>query len=255
MIHANFDRINADSLVTDIVLNDYRTAEVLLNYNIDFCCGGRQPLRLACEAKGLAIEHVLSDLHNSIQHFILPYQLAITEWSLPFLADYIVNVHHAYFRKALPVTSTYLTRFADSHEKKYPVARQMQLLVENIGVSLLPRLQKEEDIFFPYIKQLAHAHLHNEPYAGMLVRTLRKPLQEVMHQEHIELYDDLLRLRELAGEYVVPINACVTQKVTYLKLKELDNDLQRHLTLEKTILLPKAKALEEELIKGERRSN
>ena len=45
--------IRDDSFVTDIVIQDYRTASVFRKYGIDYCCGGKLPLQMACEMRGL----------------------------------------------------------------------------------------------------------------------------------------------------------------------------------------------------------
>jgi iron-sulfur cluster repair protein YtfE (RIC family) len=54
---------------------------------------------------------------------------------------------------------------------------------------LLPHLEEEEKIIFPYIKQIAHAYENHEPYAALLVRTLRKPVENVTNRNiSVNLY-------------------------------------------------------------------
>lgn len=115
--------------------------------------------------------------------------------------------------------------------------------------NFLSHLQQEEEIFFPYIRQITHAHLHREPYGSLLVRTLRKPLQDIAHEEHALLYMLLGEMREITQQYTIPLNACVTHRVTFSKLKELDNDLVQHMHLENDILIPKAIQIEKELLR------
>jgi regulator of cell morphogenesis and NO signaling len=103
-------------------------------------------------------------------------------------------------------------------------------------------------VIFPYIKQIYHAWRHRESYASLLVRTLRKPVEEVMQSEHETVGKQLNRMREITNHYSPPANACLTHKVTFSKLQELDNDLVQHIHLENNILFPKAIALEKELL-------
>jgi regulator of cell morphogenesis and NO signaling len=114
-----------------------------------------------------------------------------------------------------------------------------------------PHMKQEEEILFPYIRQIYHAWQHRESYARLLVRTLRKPVEEVMQKEHESTGASLHRMRELTNNYTAPPKACLTHKVTFAKLKELDADLVQHIHLENNILFPKAIAMEKELLAGD----
>jgi regulator of cell morphogenesis and NO signaling len=80
------------------------------------------------------------------------------------------------------------------------------------------------------------------------VRTLRKPVEKMMkdHQQQIATY--LHKTRSLTNNYTPGSRACLTHKVAFFKLKELDDDLVQHIHLENNILFPKAIAMEKELL-------
>ena len=234
--------------VADIVKSDYRTADVFLKYGIEFCCGGKWPLEMVCASKNLDITILIPELEKASRTVQVSNNLRFDEWSTGFLADYIVNVHHQYLRTALPVVVEYVKKFLDGHLKKFSELANLQSLVNKLQDDFLLHMQQEEEIFFPYIKQIAHAHFHREPYGSLLVRTLRKPLQEVSHQEHNLLNQLLGEMREITQQYSIPSNACVTHRVTFSKLKELDHDLAQHMHLENDILFPKAIQVEKELL-------
>jgi regulator of cell morphogenesis and NO signaling len=243
-----FHSINEQSLVTDIVISDYRTADVFRKYDIDFCCGGRRPLSAACEIMGLDIQFVKTELENATRVVNLPSSLQFGEWPLDFLCDYIVHVHHAYLRKALVGTKEHLHNFALGHRKKYTYLDKLEEAFALLSKLLLPHINQEEEIIFPYIKQVNRAFKGNEPFAGLLVRTLRKPLQQIMRNDH-ELMSKLLKqFRELTDNYTAPEKACVSHRVTFYKLRELDNDLVQHTHLENNILFPRAITIETELL-------
>ena len=65
-MHTEIFKVDASSFVTDIVVHDYRAADVFLKYDIDFCCGGKWPLDIACKAKGLETETVLQELRQKL---------------------------------------------------------------------------------------------------------------------------------------------------------------------------------------------
>jgi regulator of cell morphogenesis and NO signaling len=80
------------------------------------------------------------------------------------------------------------------------------------------------------------------------VRTLRKPVENVMHHEHESVNRSLRLMRQLTDHYTLPEGACVSHKVILSKLLELDNDLLQHMHLENDILFPRAIAMEQELL-------
>ena len=240
--------INEQSLVTDIVISDYRTADVFRKYDIDFCCGGRRPLAAACEIMGLDITEIKKELQNATRNIHISPSLPFGEWPLDFLCDYIAHIHHTYLRKAIGITKAHLQNFALGHRKKFTYLDELESAFSMLCKILLPHIEQEEEIIFPYIKQVNRAFRSNEPYAGLLVRTLRKPLKEIMENDHETTGKLLHKLRDLTNNYSLPEKACVSHRVTFHKLREIDNDLLQHIHLEKNILFPRAIAIETELL-------
>lgn len=246
------DSINFDSstFVTDFVTHDYRAADVFLKYDIDFCCGGKLPLDMACKARGLETETVLKELRQTLRHSTFGIVLEFDDWSLDFLADYIFNIHHRYLEKALPEANEYVNRFLLGHRKKFPELAELEKIMKRMMKEIPPHMKKEEEIIFPYIKQINHAWQHKESYASLLIRTLRKPVEEVMQAEHESVGKQLHRIREITNNYSLPEKPCITHKVTFSKLQELDINLVQHIHLENNILFPKAIAMEKEMLKA-----
>lgn len=240
--------IEKNSFVTDIVCEDYRTANVFRKYEIDFCCSGKWTLGSICDIKGLSFEVLKNELENSVRNIQLSNSTRFNDWNIDFLTEYIVNVHHQYLRNALPEIKEHLNHFVSDHAKKYPYLNEVFKQFNYLYKDMLPHLQQEEEILFPYIRQISHAYKSKESYASLLIRTLRKPVEEVMHQEHETISKMLQRLRELTYNYDPPDDACVSHKVVFALLKELDNDLVQHIYLENNILFPKAIMMEKELL-------
>ena len=48
--------------VGELVANDYRTAQVLRSYGIDFCCGGGRTLEKACKSKKVDVQQLAEEL-------------------------------------------------------------------------------------------------------------------------------------------------------------------------------------------------
>lgn len=242
------NHINRNLTVSEIVNRDYRAADVFRKYGVEYCCGGKFSLHVACEMNGVDEELLVKELEDATQAINTSNTLNFYEWHIDFLTDYIVNVHHEYLRKALPSLQDHVGRFADGHRKKFPYLDELQKAVAQLSRSFIPHLQQEEEVIFPYIRQIGHAYYSRESYASLLVRTLRKPVEQIMAHEHETTLRLLQRMRELTGDYKTPENACISHKVTFHKLEEVDNDLVKHLHLENDILFPRAIAMEKELL-------
>jgi regulator of cell morphogenesis and NO signaling len=241
-------QVNGASFVTDIVTNDYRTAEVFRKYGIEYCCGGKWPLETVCDAKNIDIKILAKELEDATRTVQVPNSLPFNEWDIDFLADYIVHVHHHYLKNQLPEIKTLLLKFAEEHRKKYVYLTDLEKTFLGLYNEMLPHLLQEEEIIFPYIRQLAHAFQSRESYASLLVKTMRKPIEEVMNHEHISVIRATKKMRELTNDYLPPAQACISNKVVFLKLKELDNDLMQHMHLENNILFPRSIEMEKILL-------
>lgn len=239
--------ISKESIVADLVAQDYRTSDVFKKYGIGFCCGGKYPLQMACEINNVDVNDILEELQTATSEVNVSNTLQYKDWPLDFLADYIVNVHHQYLKKALPQVDDLVAHFTDGHRKKYSYLDELHGTTNRMVKQMLPHMEHEEKVIFPYVRQIQHAYQHSEPYAGLFVKTLRKPIELMMAQEHETTGKDLLKLRELTNNYTPPSSACLTHKVAFSKLKEVDCDISRHLYLENEILFPQVVEMEKKL--------
>ena len=240
--------ISRQSLVSDIVAQDYRTAEVFRKHGIGYCCGGKWPMEMACEMRGIDADKMQAELEAATRTIHVSAQLDFADWDIDFLINYLINIHHRYLRKSLPETQQLLKEFAQEHIKKFPYLEELEKQFDLLIKQLLPSMEREEEVLFPYIRQIAHAHKNKESYGALLVRTLRKPVEETMFKGHETVTNIILSIRRLTSQYTTPENVCISHKVVIAKLKELDNDLMQHLFLEQSILFPRAMAIEREVL-------
>src|SRR5207245_10209496 len=84
----------------------------------------------------------------------LSNKVQISESKMDFLIEYIVNVHHTYLNITLPELEASLLLFIEGHRKKYPELEEVLELFQEISGLLDLHLRDEEEIIFPYIKQI-----------------------------------------------------------------------------------------------------
>lgn len=228
--------------VGEIVKLDFRAADVFSSFGIDFCCGGKISVAEACansgnnEAKVINALEVLQNQQGSAVH-------DFDSWDIGFLADYIIHTHHQYVSKAIPQILPLAQKVADVHGEHHAEVIQINELFQELAEELLSHMQKEEQILFPFIKELAASHSAGNCAEDSCFGTVAGPIS-VMEHEHEHAGVILKELFRLSDGYTPPEDACNTFRVLFGKLKEFEDDLHRHIHLENNILFPKAIEME-----------
>jgi regulator of cell morphogenesis and NO signaling len=233
--------------IADIVDRDYRTGNVFKKHFINFCCGGQISLMDSCIKRNIDYQELIDELVWATRTIVVPNSLSFEDWDLNFLIDYVLNIHHAYIFQTIPVLLQELSTFAVGHERKLPEITNVAETFDKLCSLLLIHSKHEDEIIFPYIRQMADAYKRREVYGSLFVRTLRKPLNNI-HSEHIEIEKLANKLKDLTNEFSFSEKACTTHKLLYRKLGAFHDNLMQHKYLETKLLFPKAIYIEERLL-------
>lgn len=232
-----------DKTVADYVTENIKTAHIFKKYGIDFCCGGGISLEKACEKKNVDLQAIEREL---LSIDTIDYMHDYDKWSLDFLIDYILNIHHRYVNESLPIISQYANKVAKVHGHHYSEVVEVNQLFHEVANELLAHMQKEEGILFPYIKQLVESQKEGVLKSKASFGTVNNPIR-MMEYEHENAGDIFKEIARLTNNYTPPKEACNTFRALYAKLEEFEQDLHKHIHLENNILHPKAILIEEEL--------
>jgi regulator of cell morphogenesis and NO signaling len=234
--------------ISEIVRSNYRAAAVFRKYNINYCCSGQATLGQACSQRNLDQDTIFSELEEATRNIQLPNELKFSEWKIDFLVDYIINIHHAYLKKILPALELSLVEFISNHHIKFIELKFVLETFRELSAILQIHNRHEEEIIFPYIKQIEAAHRRKEAYGNLFVRTLRKPLSNI-EKEHSQIGVLLQKLKSYTNNFEFPPNACTNHQVLYHKLREFHDDMMQHKHLENNILFPRAVEIENDLLR------
>ncbi|KAB7726825.1 iron-sulfur cluster repair di-iron protein [Rudanella paleaurantiibacter] len=228
--------------VGQLVADDIRAAEVFKRLGIDFCCNGKRTLADACARAEVSVDTVLDKLSQLPTGNRLGSE-RFDEWELGFLADYILNVHHAYLYQNLPFIEELVVKVANKHGVYNPTLLVVRQVFTELKDDLLSHLKKEEIALFPFIRKLINGQTDPSAAFGGQAVSLKAPI-DCMEHEHSYAGSLLAQLREITNDYTPPTDACNSHRLMLAKMEELENDLMRHIHLENNILFPKALALE-----------
>jgi len=232
--------ITEDTNVSAIVAENPRAAAVFERYGIDFCCRGNRPLGDVSRERGVAMADLMDALSSGDAAAGGPVP-RFTTWSLPLLVDYIVENHHAWVRRATPILLEHTRKLAKVHGPKHPelveIAAQFQILAEDLELHML----KEEQVLFPYMKELQEAAGRRPASSGL--GSAGGPIAMMM-QEHEQAGGEMAGIRTLARDFAVPEDGCATYRACFQELRDFEQDLHEHVHLENNVLFPRALEIE-----------
>ena len=212
-----------DQSLGELALSIPRASALFRQYDMDYCCGGKQTLARAAQRKELNVEEIEAALAK------LAEQPVEKEWRVVPLAeisDHIIVRYHDRHREQLPELILQATKVERVHADKPNVPRGLTKYLTMLHEELTNHMMKEERILFPMIKQGQGSHA-----AGPV---------SVMESEHDEAGELLEVIKHTTHNVTPPPEACTTWKAMYNGINELIDDLMEHISLENNVLFPRA---------------
>lgn len=226
--------VTADTHVGALATEHPATIRVFQQYGIDYCCGGRLPIRDACREHGAPLDTVLSDLGSALDGS----RNAAPNWRTAPLAElvrHILTEYHAPQRAEFTRLSAMLEKATRVHADRWPgLLTRIATTLDALRTEADAHTADEERRVFPAIVALEQ---FREP-SGSLARAL-----DVLERDHQTMGALLADLEERTGHYRAPQGACNTVLGLYHGLAGLADGLREHVALENHVLFPRAAAL------------
>lgn len=226
--------------LAQIVNNNHKAANVFEKYHLDFCCKGKRTLMQACTEQQVPLTEVTTDLENILT--TTETSVEYEKMTLTQLSEYIVNTHHAYVKKELPLIFAYLQKVSSKHGKRHPELYKIFEIFAAVKEEMEGHMKKEELILFPRIKELQKLTEQKKATLQININYLQSPIT-MMEQEHDHAGGLLKEIRILSNNYNPPIDACTTYRLSFAVLQAFELDLHQHVHLENNILFPKTISL------------
>ena len=215
--------IKANMTLGQVVLENPQVIETLNKMNIDFCCGGERTLEETSIEKDLDLNELIEKLNSIPQKETGELENAI-ELSSPELIDYIIDYHHTRELEMLNDIDPLLQKITRVHYQSHgEELTKIYKLYSQLKAELIPHFYQEEENDFPYFLQ------------GNKM-DIEKLIQD--HEGAGALLDEM---EDFTNGFVPPSDACVTYKTTFIKLKELAEDVHKHVFLENQVLFKRQK--------------
>jgi regulator of cell morphogenesis and NO signaling len=242
--------ITPDTRVAEIATQNPATIRIFQRFGIDFCCGGKRPLREVCDEKQMTFGELRTALETADAPGSTAGSTGIPAADAPLaeLVRFIVDEYHAGLRGELPRLGQMAAKVLDAHGAKYPeVLPELASVFRELRQEVEDHMIKEERVLFPYIERLEALAATGQGLPTSLFGSIQAPIG-MMEHEHETVGRALAHLRELTVGYVPPADACNTFRGLYHGLAELEKALHEHIHLENNVLFPRAARREEELV-------
>lgn len=214
-------------------------------YGLDYYQNGRQTLREACESAQLTFEHIdleLSQLHEATR--------TLEDLSADRLIDYLNGRYHFGEKELLHAIQTAMQQLLHSTDGElYRKLMRMDLLFKRLSVQLTAHCQKEDELFFPWMRKLIVLHRSKSAHVMSEIRGFISSPVTLLESEHGETLELLGEIKKIADNYATAPSDPSAYVTLMNDLKAFETDLHMHLHIENNILFPKLIELEEELTK------
>ena len=237
---------NIHQTVKDLALSVPGATRAFEQAGIDYCCGGGRTLEEACASAGVDAGAMLATLRGLEEGGpTLAGDRDFGAMSLEALVGHIVRTHHVFTLQELARLDLLLTKVRAKHEGSHPELADVGNAYGRLLVDLLPHMQKEEQVLFPYVVELERAHREGRSAMRPPFFTIKNPIRMMM-LEHDAAGDFLREIRAATANFETPEDACMSFAALYEGLEGLERDLHQHIHLENNVLFPRAAAMEDE---------
>lgn len=226
----------SEKTIGEIAAENPAAIRIFERYRIDYCCGGKRPLGVACDEAGISIE----DFSAALQSATTAPEAGLDWTARPLreLRAHLVSKYHVHAREELETLRMLAAKVLSVHGGRRPELERVDNLVHTLEQDMLPHMVKEEVILFPYVDSLEKG----EPGASFF-GTVENPIR-IMLMEHEAVGSTLADLRATSSGYAPPEDACFSYRELYRRLASFEAETHEHIHLENNVYFPRALQLE-----------
>lgn len=227
-------KFTAQDTPANIVKIFPKASDLFKENRIDFCCGGKRPLKEQFSEKNIDEDQILSELNALFEEWNKEDHVVV-DWDkkpLSEIVDHISHKHHAYLMEELPALGQFVTKIYRKHGPNHPRLKDLYRVYNEFKLEMEEHTIKEENEVFPLIKEY-----EQNPTEELLekIRVANGGLED----EHDSVGELLKQMRDITEDFIPPANACGSYQLTYARLADLEEDTFQHIHLENNVLFAK----------------
>lgn len=229
--------------IASLVTENINTSKIFDKYDIDFGFGKDNTLKNVCFNNGIKLQEICSELSKVKPNNF--YLRDYNAWELELLLEFLIDVHHDKKKNDIKLLQRLNNLMLFKHPK-HSVFYNKSQLIQDITNKIIHKMDVEEHTIYPYIKQLISSSNNN------FKRNVKTPFLAnnivKIEKERIQVCNDVKEVIQLIKDIQFFEMECKSQQLFREKIKSFYYEFQIHNHIEKNILLPKAIAIEKNLI-------
>ena len=227
-------KIDDNKTVAELVLEYPVLVKIFEDHDIDYCCGGKKQLKEAVSNSDISLNEITKLLEEQLAKNDFEHKDPQFTDSFQSIIEHLVLEYHEPTKALLEQVIQQSQKVAKVHGHKDERLIKLSEKILEIANELMPHMEKEEKVLFPYLLQLDQAESIPEMHCG----TVRNPIM-VMEREHDLAGHLLAQAKDLANNFIAAEGACNTHQVLLKNLKTLVKETHKHIHIENNILFPK----------------
>lgn len=206
-----------DMTIAQAIKENPAVVQVMVDKEIDYCCGGDKPLEVVAKEKNLDLD-ALVDLLNRQEGIVGDLEKAM-KLGKEDLINYIIQVHHVPELEMIEQIDEGMRRIINAHYKTHgeELAKIYSVFLE-VKKDLIPHFAKEEKKDFPDF--IANSYVDFSE----------------LREEHEMVGGLLEKLEEMTDHFKVPEDGCATYHRTFELMDAFHSDIHNHIFLENSVL-------------------
>ena len=241
-MHASDDKHKRS--IGELVTENHVLAEVLHYFGISFFDYEQQSLEEVCAKYRVNPSQVIAELEEWASR-VEPTTEELFLHPIEVMVGYLKKKHRFFIRQALPFLTS-MVEGIDLGKARKGLMTDLRLMFPLFVDDFIHHIHDEEDSLFERITLLQDIDNGSVPLSEA-VKIFALPSIQKMAVEHDAHDDEMRGIRKLTNDYQVTDTSCLSLRILYLELQQLESELIIHAKIENDLLFPKAVELEKEV--------
>lgn len=233
-----------DKNIGELLAENHAYASVMHWHGIDAFAYLGFTLDEVCKLKNIDAGAIQVELLKQEHKLSLPGLEKLKHYAPSRLCNYLLNNHHNYAQRMLPVIEHHIQQTQLQLSDNYPQLHLLANIFATFKADFLKHIAYENEKVFPYIKKLEHYTVDFNN--AVLVQIKDFSIRDFILKHHHD-DDEMRNIRALLKNYAIEARDALPYKVLMNELKTFEQDLREHSTIEEEVLVPMAYRMEQKL--------
>ena len=230
--------------IGELLEQNHALAAVMHWYGIDALSYLSFTLDEVCKIKNIDTRNLELELFSYENRNQVQFE-KLKHYAPSDLCKYLLNNHHNYAQRLLPVIDHHINQTCLQLHHHYPQLRLLANIFETFKSDFLKHINYENEKVFPYIKNLEKytVNFHN----SLLIKLKNFSIQDFIFKHHHD-DDEMHNIRKLLKNYHYDLRDALPYRILMNELRAFEADLKVHSKIEEELLIPMALRLEKKLM-------